>query len=123
MAHRREEATLRGTRPLRFETSLVDGLLLQLAVGDIAHHRHDLKSVRAGDGCAIERPAAHLHPDERPARRCRAVARLLAAHPKLDRARVTVRRVGERREIGRPVTDMNTVEHSAPPVLSTAGTA
>ncbi len=60
----------------------------------------------------IERPAAHLDPDELRRPRRRRIGRI-AADAELDRAGFAERgRVGERREIGRAVGDMHAVEQA-----------
>ena len=69
-------------------------------------------------GYLVERSAAHLDPDE-----VRAVRRIAASEPELDRPLVTkCRRVGERREIGGAIGDMDAVEQAVAAEITDLGT-
>ena len=61
VAHGGEEAGLGGIGLLGGGARQFERLLLHLAVGDVAHHGDDLG---LGATCLLERPAAHLDPDE-----------------------------------------------------------
>ena len=65
MAHGRKEAGFGGVRLLGGAARQIEGLLLDLPVGDVAHHRHDfgLGRHRRLRGL-IQRPATHFDPDE-----------------------------------------------------------
>src|SRR5207247_2491487 len=64
MAHRRQEAALGDTCALRLRARLLERLLLDLAPGDVAQNRDDLVFGGASTRGLIERPTAHLDPDE-----------------------------------------------------------
>ena len=66
VAHGGEEAALGGIGALGLGAGVFKRLLLQLAPGDVAQHRDDFATaVGAGIGAGLlERPAAHLDPDE-----------------------------------------------------------
>ncbi len=114
VAHGGEEVALGGVRALGLGAGVLDRLLLRLALGGVAHDRHDLAVmavVALADG---ERTAAHLDPDELGGGRGRAFGGV-AAHAELCGAILAVRgRVGQRREIGGTVGDVDPVEQAAP---------
>ena len=65
MAHGGEEAGLRRIRLLGGGAREIERLLLQLAVGDVAHHGDDLGFARTAPYPGLlERPATHFDPDE-----------------------------------------------------------
>ena len=112
MAHGGEEAALGGIRALGFLARVLDRLLLDLAVGDVAHHRHDLALALCVIALgAIERTAAHFNPNELSG--ALAVGRGVAPDAEFDRTAEPLHGgIGKRRQVGRPVTDMHAVEQA-----------
>ena len=115
MAHGSEETRLCSIRGLGCSARENECLLLQLAVGDVAHDGDNLEfgSVRRMRR-RLEGPATHLDPDEVDrAVRAALDARYLALEAELHAARFTDARGGRQRgEIGRPVGDMNAIEQA-----------
>ena len=89
-----------------------------LPVGDVAHHGDDLGLQRSRDFRGLlERPAAHLDPDEidRTAAAPLAAARHVPSQTKFDAARLAAARgVRKRGEIGRAIGDVDAVEQAVP---------
>ena len=118
MAHGGEKAALRRIGLLGGGARQVERLFLDLAVGDVAHHGDNLGFRRGrGQRGLVERPAPHFDPDEigRIVVSRLAAPRRLSPQTKFHAAGLAVaRRVGEGREIGRPVGDMDAVEQPVP---------
>ncbi|MGY3411516.1 hypothetical protein ACVWZV_007629 [Bradyrhizobium sp. GM5.1] len=111
MAHGGEEARLGGVRRLCSAARLIERLLPQLAVGDIAHHGDDIGLARGITAqILIERAAAHLDPDEINLAALRAGT--LPAQPELNATHVAARGIGQRRQIRRPIGDMDAIEQA-----------
>ena len=94
---------------LRFLAGDLECAFLHLALGHVAQHR-DHFAPAWNRNSRIERPAAHFDPGEMPAMRIRIA---VAADAEFDRAVLAERgRVGERRQISRPVGDMHAIEQA-----------
>src|SRR5579864_519757 len=98
MAHGSEEAGLGRIRLFGRTSRHVERLLLVLAVGNVAHHRHHLGfECRLCSLYVLERPATHLNPDEIPLPTLIAAARRIAPEAKLDASRLAAARgIGQR---------------------------
>ncbi|MGY4235484.1 hypothetical protein ACVIIW_004431 [Bradyrhizobium sp. USDA 4449] len=111
VAHRGEEARLGGIGGFRRAARLVERLLRELAIRDIAHHGDDFGLAREiPTEILIERPAAHLDPDEVDLATLGAIR--LPPQPEFDAAHLAARGVRQRREIGRTIGDMDTIEQA-----------
>ena len=85
----------------------LERLLLDLAVGDVAHHGDDLGLGRS----LLERPATHLDPDEIGGMVL--AANGVAPQAELDAARLAAARgIRQRGEIGRAIGDVDAVEQA-----------
>ena len=122
MAHGGEEAALGRVRALGFRARLFERLLLLLALGDVAHDGDDFAALT---GTAL-RPTACSSGRQRISTQmncppgCGPASSGIAPHTKLDRAGFAQRRrVGKRREIGRPVGDMHAVEQAVTEQVAT----
>src|SRR5207245_10817627 len=103
-------APLPYTTVFRSAACQFERLLLDLAVGDVAHHGDDLGLRLRGLLGQSERPATHFDPDEvdLTAWTVLPVGRKLPPHAKLDAARFAASRGVEKcREIGRAIGDMD----------------
>ena len=110
VAHGGEEAALGGIGALLLGARDLERLLVASCARSRRAAPRPPRARSALGGLAIERPAAHLDPDEMAGLRLAVAA---AAHAEFDRARFAERRrIGERGEIGRPVGDMHAVEQA-----------
>ena len=106
VAHGGQESGLGGIRLLGGGARQFEGLLLDLAVGDIAHHRDDIGLGRN----LLKRPATHLDPDEIGGNVL--ATNRVAAQTEFDALLAAARGIRQRREIGRTIDDMNAVEQA-----------
>ena len=114
VAHGGEEAAFRRIGALGLGAGVFERLLLLLAPGDVAQHRDHFAAIRlAGIGAGLfERPAAHLDPDEFHRRMPMGID-AVAPHAEFGRAAFAERcGIAERRQIGRPVGNMDAVEQA-----------
>ena len=106
VAHGGQESRLGGIRLLGGGARQFECLLLDLAVGDVAHHGDDLGLGRT----LLERPATHLDPDEIGGNVL--AANRVAAETEFDALLAAARGIRQRREIGRTIDDMDAVEQA-----------
>ena len=107
VAHGGEETRLGRIRLLGGGARQFERLLLQLAVGDVAHHGDDLGLGRG----LLERPATHLDPDEIGGHVL--AANGIAPQPELDALRLAAARgLRQSGEIGRTIGDVDAVEQA-----------
>ena len=109
VAHGGEETRLGRIGALGFGARLVERLFLMLAIGDVAHHRDHFASIALVG--AVERPAAHLDPDELD-RGVRLALRTL--DPEFHRLRLALARPHSPSavKIGRAIGDMHAIEQA-----------
>ena len=110
MAHDGEETRLGGVRCFRGTARKFKRLLLELALRDVTHRGDDLGFARDRHGRgSIQRPAAHLDPDE-----IGGPVRTIFSIPfqaKFDAACLAaLRGLGQRRQIGRTIGDVDAIE-------------
>lgn len=115
VTHGGEEAGLGGIGRFGGATRLLERLLGQLVVGDVAHHGDDFGltrevSMRILAHALVDRPAAHLDPEKIDLTALRTIG--LAPQPELDAAHLAARGIGQRGEIGRAIGDMDAVEQA-----------
>ena len=114
VAHGGEEAGLGRVRLFGGGARQLERLLLDLAVGDVAHHGDDVGSTdRRIRRWLFERPATHFDPDEIGGIVLPAANRRVAPETKFDAARLAAARgIRQRGEIGRTIDDMDAIEQA-----------
>ena len=124
VAHSGQEAAFGGVGALRLGVRVQKRLLVAFALGDIAQHRNDLATVLPAGIAArlLERPAAHLDPDELRRRAGRRRRRLPAAFGTRLNSFPQSRGIAQCLQIGRAVGDMDPLEKAVSVQLRDART-